>query len=106
MTCFRAQLHNTHHAAAKVQEAAEGALKDLQLGYLDLWLMHWPVTGNKGPSIEPPIKETWQVRLDVLSLLGSPCRLSLAFICCLVRNLLQGVTAVLPEQVINVADTD
>ena len=45
-----------------MQEAAEGALKDLQLGYLDLWLMHWPVTGNKGPSIEPPIKETWQAR--------------------------------------------
>ena len=60
--CCVAQLHNTHHAAAKVQEAAEGALKDLQLQYLDLWLMHWPVTGNKGPAIEPPIKETWQAR--------------------------------------------
>ena len=64
-----AQLHNTHHAAAKVQEAAEGALKDLQLAYLDLFLVHWPVTGNKGAAVEPPIKETWQVRggVDVTS---------------------------------------
>lgn len=45
-----------------MQEAAEGALKDLQLDYLDLFLMHWPVTGNKGPTLEPPIKETWQVQ--------------------------------------------
>jgi len=45
-----------------VQEAAEGALKDLQLGYLDLFLVHWPVTGNKGAAVEPPIKETWQAR--------------------------------------------
>ena len=57
------QLHNTHHAADKVLEAAKGALADLQLGYLDLFLMHWPVSGNKGPSVEPPIKETWQARI-------------------------------------------
>ncbi len=63
LVCCWVQLHNTHHAAAKVQEAAEGALKDLQLEYLDLWLVHWPVTGNKGLTIEPPIKETWQACL-------------------------------------------
>ena len=54
------QLHNTHHAADKVLEAAKGSLADLQLEYLDLFLMHWPISGNKGPTVEPSIKETWQ----------------------------------------------
>ena len=30
------------------------------LDYVDLWLMHWPVAGNNGDQVDPPIKDTWQ----------------------------------------------
>ncbi|BDA44611.1 Aldo-keto reductase family 4 member C10 [Coccomyxa sp. Obi] len=54
------KLHNKDHAADQVRPAIEKVLKELQLEQLDLFLMHWPVTGNKGNTVEPPIKETWQ----------------------------------------------
>ena len=31
-------------------------MQDLQAEYLDLYLMHWPLTGNEGKTVEPPIK--------------------------------------------------
>ena len=80
-----------------MQEAAEGALKDLQLGYLDLWLMHWPVTGNKGPSIEPPIKETWEARPCLPSVPSNLFDQS-CFMCCMARDLLQGGMSIFAEQ--------
>lgn len=42
-----------------VEKALKSVLKDLQLEYLDLYLIHWPVSMNKGPSVQPPIKDTW-----------------------------------------------
>lgn len=30
------------------------------LEYMDLWLMHWPVAGNDGDEVDPPLKDTWQ----------------------------------------------
>jgi alcohol dehydrogenase (NADP+) len=27
--------------------------------YLDLYLVHWPASGNVGPSVQPPLEETW-----------------------------------------------
>jgi diketogulonate reductase-like aldo/keto reductase len=30
------------------------------LEYVDLWLMHWPVAGNEGDTVDPPLKDTWQ----------------------------------------------
>jgi diketogulonate reductase-like aldo/keto reductase len=30
------------------------------LEYVDLWLMHWPVAGNDGYKVDPPLKDTWQ----------------------------------------------
>jgi len=37
------KLWNTKHAPEDVEEALEKSLKDLGVGYLDLFLMHWPV---------------------------------------------------------------
>ncbi len=65
------KLWNNAHAKKHVQPALERTLKDLQLDYLDLFLIHWPV--NFQPNIvfpkRPeeflapdaiPIIETWQ----------------------------------------------
>lgn len=41
-------LRNTDHAREDVVPACESSLKDLQLDYLDLFLIHWPVTLKKG----------------------------------------------------------
>lgn len=48
------KLNNPDHG--RVREACEQTIKDLQAEYLDLYLMHWPLTGNKGKTVEPPIK--------------------------------------------------
>lgn len=70
------KLWNTHHRGADVEEAVDQSLKDLGTNYLDLYLIHWPVSFKKpgnhterfpiDPSdggvhvIDVPIKETWQ----------------------------------------------
>lgn len=48
------KLNNPDHG--RVREACQQTIKDLQAEYLDLYLMHWPLTGNKGKEVEPPIK--------------------------------------------------
>jgi len=32
----------------------------LKLEYLDLYLIHWPVTGNTGDEVKPSLEETWR----------------------------------------------
>lgn len=65
------KLWNNAHAQKHVRPALERTLKDLQLDYLDLYLIHWPVhfqaniTFPKSPDefIAPeaiPVMETWQ----------------------------------------------
>lgn len=65
------KLWNNAHAARHVRPALESTLRDLQLDYLDLFLIHWPVHFQpnimfpKHPEeyIAPeaiPIMETWQ----------------------------------------------
>ncbi|KAI5456691.1 aldehyde reductase [Mariannaea sp. PMI_226] len=70
------KLWNTHHRAGDVEEALDQSLKDLGTDYLDLYLIHWPISFRKpqnaterfpiDPSdegvhvVDVPIKETWQ----------------------------------------------
>lgn len=50
------KLDNCDHAPERVGEVCREQLKDLQTDYLDLYLIHWPVTGKGGQHLDPPIK--------------------------------------------------
>ena len=72
------KLWNTEHAEADVLSALKQTLSDLQLDYLDLYLMHWGVAVPKGFGKEPldkngyllsapvSIQETWQAMENLL----------------------------------------
>jgi len=51
---------NTDHSASRVRKACEASLRALKVDYLDLYLIHWPVTGNAGADVSPSIRETWE----------------------------------------------
>lgn len=46
---------NMHEPRAAIEQT----LADLQLPYLDLYLIHWPVTNNEGPTVDPPLEHVW-----------------------------------------------
>ncbi len=66
------KLWNTKHHPDNVEKACNQTLNDLQIDYLDLYLMHWGIAFAPGSSLEPidkngmvktesvSIKETWQ----------------------------------------------
>ncbi|KAH7020222.1 aldehyde reductase [Ilyonectria destructans] len=70
------KLWNTHHKGSDVEEALDQSLEDLGTDYVDLYLIHWPVSFVKpaektlrfpiDPSdegvhvIDVPIEETWK----------------------------------------------
>ena len=65
------KLWNDKHAAADVLPALRQTLADLQLDYLDLYLIHWPIALEKGVVFpddgegflkpeEAPLVETWK----------------------------------------------
>jgi alcohol dehydrogenase (NADP+) len=54
------KLWNDFHKAADVPQACDKSLKDLQIEYLDLYLIHWPVATNcTGEKLSPSTEETW-----------------------------------------------
>ena len=54
------KLWNTEHASDRVEPALRKTLRHLRLDYLDLYLIHWPVTGVRGDEVTPPILDTWR----------------------------------------------
>ena len=46
------KLWNEKHAPQDVIPACERSLKDLQLDYLDLYLMHWPFPNAHAPGVD------------------------------------------------------
>jgi len=72
------KLWNSSHAAAAVPLAIEQTLADLQLDYLDLYLIHWPVALRSGILLpetaqdfialaDLPLMETWKGMETVLN---------------------------------------
>lgn len=81
------KLWNTYHAAEHVRPACERSLKDLQLDYLDLYLIHFPIAQKfvpfeeryppewffdpdaDSPRVEEvgvPIRETWEAMQELV----------------------------------------
>ncbi len=60
------KLWNDSHAPADVQPGIEKTLADLQLDYLDLYLMHWPVAIKKGEGF--PLTKEKLISLEELSI--------------------------------------
>jgi len=72
------KLWNYAHRRADVEKACRQTLSDLQLDYLDLYLIHWGVAVPPGVETEPldkngypitdkvPVRETWEAMEDLV----------------------------------------
>lgn len=65
------KLWNSNHRLEDVEEGLSKTLRDLRLGYLDLYLVHWPVSFKKGVEFaqnreeyytyqDVPLAQTWE----------------------------------------------
>ena len=70
------KLWNSDHAPARVETAINRSLANLQLRYLDLYLIHWPVAAKEGvdfpthadelvPISEIPLASTWAAMIEL-----------------------------------------
>ena len=53
------KLWNTFHKKEDIEPSIRGSLQRLGLDYVDLYLIHWPVTGVEGAELNPTTQETW-----------------------------------------------
>ena len=53
------KLWNDKHKREDVEPHLRDSLKQLKLDYVDLYLIHWPVTDQVGETLTPTIEETW-----------------------------------------------
>lgn len=60
------KLWNDFHAEADVEPHLQDTLNQLQLTYLDLYLVHYPATTIEAPTLTPPYSETWAAMEAVL----------------------------------------
>lgn len=54
------KLWNDFHEKDLVEPHLRETLSQLKLDHLDLYLIHWPVTGKTGDELTPSIEETWK----------------------------------------------
>ncbi|KAI9653629.1 MAG: hypothetical protein M1821_006976 [Bathelium mastoideum] len=60
------KLWNDHHDPDRVPEGLETTLSELNLDYLDLYLMHWPVASDSGTTYESYVN-TWKAMTKLLA---------------------------------------
>ena len=51
------KLWNNSHSPKDVEPALDASLKDLEMDYVDLFLMHWPVAFKSGNTLSPKDKD-------------------------------------------------
>lgn len=72
------KLWNTHHRIEDVEKACKQTLSDLQLEYLDLYLMHWGIAFEHGDNLRPfapdgarteavSVRQTWEAMEDLVA---------------------------------------
>lgn len=62
------KLWNDFHSKDAVEPHLRDSLRQLQLDYVDLYLVHWPVTGIEAEVVTPSLGETWAGMEEVLKL--------------------------------------
>lgn len=58
------KLWNTNHHPDNVRKQLEGQLKELQLDYVDLFIIHWPVQFKHGDDLFPRVPGTREMVLE------------------------------------------